>query len=62
MENDLTSVHERLDRIEANISGLGVSVNSVVEAVNGFLASAQQMLAGGGLSKVMGMLGGRSDG
>lgn len=56
--NELT---ERLDRIEGNIIGLGVSVNSVVDTVNSFLESAKGMLAGGGLGKLMSVMGGREN-
>lgn len=52
---------ERLDRIEKNIGGLGVSVNSVVDTVNQFLTSAQTMLSSGALGKLGAMFGSRGD-
>lgn len=55
-------LRERLAAIEANIGALGASVNSVVDTVNNFLASAHQMMSGGGLSALMSALGKRNDG
>ena len=62
MEDFETEVKRRLDTIEQNIGALGVSVNSVVESVNGFMQNAMSFMNSGGLGKVMGMLGGRDDG
>jgi hypothetical protein len=62
MEDFETEVKRRLDTIEQNIGALGVSVNSVVESVNGFMQNAMSFMNSGGLGKVMGMLGGRVDG
>lgn len=59
-EDQLQDLHNRLDRIETNIGGLGVSVNSVVDTVNQFLASAQTMLSSGALGKLGAMFGSRN--
>lgn len=60
MENENSDIHARLDRIEKNIEGLGVSVNSVVDTVNSFLASAQSFMSSGALGKLGSVFGGRS--
>lgn len=58
-ENVLTDIQDRLDRIEKNIGGLGISVNSVVDTVNQFLSSAQTFMSSGALGKLGSMFGSR---